>query len=507
MKLKYYHFVSLLFSIYPITFLYSNNVQELLIAQILIPLIISFVATFAITASLYKLLNNINKATLISTIFVFAFYSYGYIFNTLTNINILTTMHRHVLPIFLFIIFYICYFINKLKGDALINIAKILSFTISVLIFINVFNIIPIEIKRNNLSVNQTQYSSNSIKESLNNENPDIYYIIMDEYASLSTIKEIWGHDNSDFTNYLESKGFYVTKDSRTRYHNSLWSLATSLNMSYIGRAISNEDFYKHFGSDKISSITGEKNVSLTDISSKLVDSNVTKYLRDKGYKIITYDNYYSIYPSKGLMKADVSYNYREGHSLSNLNELNILIIKTSILKPFSYAFEVSTASNNIYKNSTLYTLENIVNIPYKETSPKFVFAHILCPHSPFVFDKDGNEVDPANWKNWSNKEYYLEQYMYMTNRIKSVISDIMKYSNNPPIIIIQSDHGPRPYNSDKADENLEIPVEDMFKVFNAYYFPDGGYDALYDNIGPVNSFRVLFNKYFNEKFDILEDK
>ena len=32
--------------------------------------------------------------------------------------------------------------------------------------------------------------------------------------------------------------------------------------------------------------------------------------------------------------------------------------------------------------------------------------------------------------------------------------------------------------------------------ILNVYYFPDGAYHMLYDTITPVNSFRILFNKF-----------
>ena len=45
-----------------------------------------------------------------------------------------------------------------------------------------------------------------------------------------------------------------------------------------------------------------------------------------------------------------------------------------------------------------------------------------------------------------------------------------------------------------------------VFGIFNAYHFPDGGHEQIYDEITPVNSFRILFNYYFNENFELLED-
>jgi len=42
--------------------------------------------------------------------------------------------------------------------------------------------------------------------------------------------------------------------------------------------------------------------------------------------------------------------------------------------------------------------------------------------------------------------------------------------------------------------------------ILNAYYLPRGGQDLLYENISPVNSFRLIFDYYFGGNFGLLED-
>ena len=36
--------------------------------------------------------------------------------------------------------------------------------------------------------------------------------------------------------------------------------------------------------------------------------------------------------------------------------------------------------------------------------------------------------------------------------------------------------------------------------ILNAYYFPGGRYEGLYEAISPVNSFRVVLNTFFGAK-------
>ena len=43
--------------------------------------------------------------------------------------------------------------------------------------------------------------------------------------------------------------------------------------------------------------------------------------------------------------------------------------------------------------------------------------------------------------------------------------------------------------------------------ILNAYLLPDGGAEALYASISPVNSFRVILNAYFGHSLPLLPDK
>ena len=42
--------------------------------------------------------------------------------------------------------------------------------------------------------------------------------------------------------------------------------------------------------------------------------------------------------------------------------------------------------------------------------------------------------------------------------------------------------------------------------ILNAYYFPGGDEGLLYPTITPVNTFRVVFNRYFDRDLELLED-
>lgn len=142
---------------------------------------------------------------------------------------------------------------------------------------------------------------------------------------------------------------------------------------------------------------------------------------------------------------------------------------------------------------------------------PKFVFAHILAPHPPFVFDRNGEPLRTREARKRTKNENYLNQLIFTNEKVKEMVDIILAKSNTPPVIILQSDEGP--YISDEYEgDTIWAEVEpqalkDHMRILNAYHLPGLGSNYLYPEISPVNSFRVIFNAYFDAGFDILEDE
>ena len=150
----------------------------------------------------------------------------------------------------------------------------------------------------------------------------------------------------------------------------------------------------------------------------------------------------------------------------------------------------------------------DLANVP-KIKGPKFVFAHFVCPHEPWLFDRNGNEPSdpaaperPAAWR-----KSYTNQVHYTNTMVERVVDKILSDSETPPIIIIQGDHGafePEFYTRWWTSSAARIPNDEITEGFaprmcilNAYYFPGAGRKALYPGISPVNTFRIGPDHYF----------
>lgn len=327
--------------------------------------------------------------------------------------------------------------------------------------------------------------SSWQINMSLENTNavsgswPDIYYIILDMYARADYLEEIYHYDSSEFLSFLTDKGFYVASKSRANYPYSTHSLASSLNLVYL---------------DEIADQVGEMHRDFGPSIVMLKNSRLIQYLRNRGYTIVAFATGYEF---TEIRDADV---YMEPTGPRwYLTEFQSTLINATPLAIFPI---LRGTQDDAHRERVLYTLNHIAEAT-KIDSPTFVFAHVVAPHPPYVFGANGEPVQSKPHGAYTYDEYkeaYRNQVAHVNKRMQTVIKDILSQSPEPPIIIVQSDHG-----SCYGPYRLNIP--ERMSILNAYYFPEQDYEALYEDITPVNTFRIILNGYFGTDYELLEDK
>ncbi len=161
-----------------------------------------------------------------------------------------------------------------------------------------------------------------------------------------------------------------------------------------------------------------------------------------------------------------------------------ILEAKDSILRPLFTHIETPEETQYELIVSIFDNLDKTASIP----GPKFVFAHIVSPHFPYVFDENGDfkvyeEANPG----------YFNNIRYVNRRTIELIKILLAKSKEPPVIVIQGDHG--------QDWNTRLAI------LNAYYFPGGNDRFLYPTISPVNTFKVIFNTFLGKNEKLLPDQ
>ncbi len=318
-------------------------------------------------------------------------------------------------------------------------------------------------------------------------EGPDIYYIILDGYARTDVLEEIYGYDNSAFITYLKDRGFYVAGRSRSNYGQTGPSLASSLNMTYLDDLTAdislNSNDRRHF-------------------ARLISESEVISYLRDRGY---TFAALSSLYHLVDMQDADLYL------PVTSLNQFERGMIAATPLT----ARDCSWDEHRELISSTFDEIPRLSRFD----GPLLVFAHVVAPHPPFVFGPDGEEITPrgqytmadgthlVNPGGMSWNEYrsgYLGQLQHVNTMVINTIDAILAGSGPEPVIIIQADHGP---GSMLDHESLRLTcLTERFGILNAYRLPGVSPERLYDTISPVNSFRVVLNEYFGAGLELLDD-
>ena len=494
-------FYPLLFAAFPILFLYVHNISETSASQIWLPIVISVAAALVLWAVLSLILRSLSKAGLATAIFLVFFFFYGRLYDVLEYWGVFVPKHAYLLPGMLFVWGYCVYFIGRAKRDFRIT-TKMLNITAVVLIAINLFNIGSYQVKLARLSadapVESTEHAAAASPAELNTL-PDIYFIILDEYAHPDTMIEWYDYDNSHFIQSLEDKGFFIASESKTRTPNTQHVLAQVLNMEYLAWVYHWEEATRQW--TRIAPAEVEVEVGNEEAYQKIVDSSVVDFLKTKGYSYIYFGSPYEFgrYQQGMKDKADLYFNYYESDSSSLVAEFQHILWNTTMLRPF-YHYIAGSQYESYNRRGVLGTLEHLKEVPDIEGS-KFVFVHFNCPHAPYVFGPNGEYIAPANWSNYGDKQFYLGQYIFISREIEKVIDALLDESEIPPIIILQSDHGQRPHHP-----GIVIGGNEWKKILNAMYLPGIDADMLYDNIAPVNTFRFIFNHYFDADYPLLED-
>ena len=328
----------------------------------------------------------------------------------------------------------------------------------------------------------------------------DIYYIILDEYPRSGSPPEF---DNSEFTEELESRGFYVDPQARSNYRWTSFSIPSSLNMYYVHDEFSNPG-----------------NKSYRRLAAQADDHALGRILKTLGYRYVHVSSgiewtntsrnaniVVDFTPASLLLSGDKTEDpFMFERATSLLSRFTDTFLWTTAARPFlSSEFDIQPDDPFAYPWQhpfrTLAWLDFMKEVARME-GPKFVFAHLLKPHGPYSFDRHGNiTFDSWGWRNEHDPtlpEPFYGQVIWLNARMLEVIDAILDDYEEPPIIVIASDHG--------FLRNLEhIPY--AHDILAAYLLPDGGESALYPSITSVNHFRAILDYYFELNLGLLEDR
>lgn len=439
-------------------------------------------------------LRNVAKASLFSLFLLFVYFFFGAFCDLLKKIvpNGFFASYKFLLP--LIFVFVCSFFLMILKSKR--SFGSVLRYCSYLLVIITFIEIGIFATKYfsnksfNNLSVEPLEIKPPT-DSCLATQKPDIFFIILDGYTSSKCLQDEFSFSNNAIDSLLRSNNFFISTDSKSNYNVTPFSLSSTLDMNYLKPGIENG--------------TEDGNLVFKAIAT-LKNNKLSEFLKKEGYQIKNFGCFdLNDAPSPTRPYFDEFY-YREIDDQTlysrvvrdigwNFATKNLFTGSFRIPKGYTKAKEY-----HIYRNQ--FNWEKLMNeVKQKSDSPRFVYAHVMLPHEPFYLDKDGSMVSDTAiiLKDYDFKTSYFNQLLYTNRLLADLIPLVSKTARRERVAIIQGDHGFRDYGP-------KVSLEKEFMNLNAYYFSDYNYSMLYNSISPVNSFRVVLNKYFCQSFPLLKD-
>lgn len=307
---------------------------------------------------------------------------------------------------------------------------------------------------------------------------PNIYYIICDAYPRADLLQRYFAIDNTPFLNQLRDRGFYIAGRSRSNYGSTHPSMASALNLDYIDPALIPT---RHFEADPA-------------LYNLVRDSRVVRTLKQRGYEVVDL--------TLGLFGGDMALADR--------------VIRPRV-SPYSeyqqFCIDMTPVRSILNRLTPLrshhlvpFVLDTLAGLQ-RADRPLFVYAHLYAPHVPHSYDKEGKVLETLP----PYQEGMRNVIAFLNTRLVEVAGAILARDPNS-VILIQGDHGSNaslqsPENFARVERSWEDYVQDRSANLSAFYFPDRQYQGLlYPEITPVNTFRIVFNKYLGMDFPLLED-
>lgn len=492
--IKPFPFHFLLIAFFQILSLFAINVNEANIFEAVVILFLTVIGVSLIFFIFLLISKDLQRSGIMATFYCFLFFIYGRLFDIIPAIHNseLVIRHRYLIPIFIGVVIVSTLWV--FRGE---RIRKSLS---KITYLLNIFGLGLVLITVSLAFVNfdwtshvnrkNMEYINSSIfadKEVMLNDKktavkkPNIYWLVFDSYASPAVLRKYCGWNDNGLVNDLRSRGFVVNENALSNYPFTTLSIAATLNMCYIHEE---------------SGFSDAKNKSY--YSRKMIQQNkVSAYLKSKGYDVVMP----KIWVKENKTKK-VKY-FRNNIMSFFSSELVTLFIRSSALRIVENELMIGSLRKDI-----LSSISNLVELDVPNR-PTFIYSHVLCPHSPYIFRADGSasSLIESSLGKFGSSKGYVEQVRFIGTKIIEIV-DSIRNRDPDAVIIVRADHGDGYIIGDHL-LNREIPptdfLEAQYGILNATYLPPG--IVIPEQSTPVNLFRYLFNALFDAKLEILPDK
>lgn len=364
-----------------------------------------------------------------------------------------------------------------------------------------VFAIIQVEIVTRDNALQNIPYSPFATLDEtvITTDKPDIYHIVLDAYTGTDALAAELGFDNSAVFDQLRDMNFVVNESIVAPYNETVHVMSAI----FLGE-------YLREGAFPIDSASSTELRST--LGALIPNGPVHQILRENGYSTLYTDSGHTFL----RFPKDATVLRPRYSSPLNMFELHLgTTARLDDLLPELY--EVTQ------EDPLILAVKNAFENDYSEfESPKFVYQHVLAPHTPFTVDRYGAKTDEF-WRFTTTKEGdsvvldnpalrrkyvrgYLEKLRYVNDELLGQIRKLRQLPGNK-VIIVHGDHG------SGSKYFLEDPnktcLRERFSTFVAVYADDPLIQNEFRWItaaeaSTVNIYRSLINGLLGQNLELL---
>jgi hypothetical protein len=469
-----------LFAAYAVLFLYAANLALVLPVDAAAPLARSVLGAAVVWLVLTLVFRDPRRGAIVATGAVVAFFAFGHVAPGLADRGLHDPAQLAVWGVLL--VAALVYAIRA-KGSlpgvtAGLNVAAIvlLAFTAS--------SIVPYEINR--ASRSPVTLAPAAVAHATTSTTRDIYFLIFDRYGSAEALDRRFGITDNDMYGWLRDQGFQVPAHSHANYRATDFSLAATLNMRYL---------------DDLTTSVGRMSGDRTPAQELFKDHAVGEFLKGQGYHYYQVGTWFQ--PTRNIPIAD------ENLVLGVTSEFENVFNGTTMLPAIDRIQGNTTAElsfRDLHREGTLFELRQLRRVS-TSPGPKFVFAHILLPHDPYVFRADGSPIPEAETKTTPEVELYRNHLAFANSQIRDIVGYLLAGPEaSRPIVIIEGDEGPLMCQSVDCVQTSADYLRIRLGNLVAMYLP-GVDERLPETFSSVNTFRTVFRHYFGADLPPLPDR
>jgi hypothetical protein len=260
---------------------------------------------------------------------------------------------------------------------------------------------------------------------------PDVYHLVLDGMGRPDVLADRYGVDAGVYLDDLRTLGFDVARaQGHANYVQTHLSLASMLNLAYLDELLVAEG-------------TTQNRRPLRDLISR---ARVPSMFKRLGYDV---EFIGSGYLSNGVfLEADDCDCPQLRYAESEIGAIS--------LTPFESLLHLGFGHRAHYERS-LHVFDRFER-PRAGAKPRYVFAHTMLPHPPFVADESGRFTNPLKHPSGADASFFVgttdeyrkgyhAQASFVLGRVAQSARRILESSQRDKrdaIVIITGDHGPR---------------------------------------------------------------